>query len=126
MRSDWPCAHCRNCLISQAHGPLGSDEPLPSGPLCGAVWATEAGAASLEPPLNMPVMACPIVCPTADPIATPPAVAAICPIRDGPWDGAAAIGADGGACMGVRAGAGAGGGAARLTALNMLKDDEML
>lgn len=40
---------------------------------------------------------------TADPTATPPAVAAICPKRDGCWGCAAAAGAglDGGACAGT-------------------------
>lgn len=51
----------------------------------------------------LPVIACPTVWPIADPIATPPAVAAICPKRPGDW-GAAAVGAAG-------AGAGAAGGA---------------
>lgn len=52
----------------------------------------------------IPVIACPMVCPTAEPIATPPAVAAICPINPGPCDGAGATGA---ACIGAGAGAGA-------------------
>ena len=32
---------------------------------------------------DLPVIAAPMVCPTAEPIATPPAVAAICPNRPG-------------------------------------------
>lgn len=63
-------------------------------------------------------MACPMVWPTAEPIATPPAVAAIWAIRPGPWLGAAIGGATalGGACctagwVGAGAGAGRGAGA---------------
>lgn len=49
-------------------------------------------------------MAWPTVCPIADPTATPPAVAAICPNNPGPCEGAGATGA---ACTGA-GGAGAG------------------
>lgn len=54
--------------------------------------------------INLPVTACPTVWPIADPTATPPAVAAICPNNPGPWDGA---GAGGAACTWA-GGAGAG------------------
>lgn len=44
-----------------------------------------------------PVTACPTVCPIAEPTATPPAVAAICPNSPGCWGcGAAWTGAGGG------------------------------
>ena len=61
----------------------------------------------------MPVMALPATWPTALPIATPPAVAAICFIKLGCWgwpmaDGGAAMGAEGGGGGGAL-GAGAGG-----------------
>lgn len=54
-----------------------------------------------------PVTACPTVWPIADPIATPPAVAAICPNNPGPCAGAGAEGA---------AWTGAGGAAGRVLA----------
>ena len=67
-------------LISAAQGPLISV-------VVGVAGAVDAAGAAvvvvgvevelLEPPLNIPVMACPATWPTADPTATPPAVAAI-------------------------------------------------
>ena len=62
----------------------------------------------------IPVIALPATWPTALPIATPPAVAAICFIRLGCWgwaiaDGGAAIGVEGGGGGGAALGAGAGG-----------------
>lgn len=103
VRSDWVWAHSKNCLTSQAQAPLGVDAELCWGTAAGTA-AGAAAAASLEFPENNPVMACPRVWP----IATPPAVAAICPINDGPWDGAIiGDGADGGACAGTEDGGGA-------------------
>ncbi len=70
--------------------------------------------------LSSPVIAAPATCPTADPTATPPAVAAICLKSEGccgaAWD---IMGWDGGAAAGTLdagAGRGGGGGAAALGA----------
>lgn len=101
-KSDWFCAHSRNCLISHEQAPPAGAELGTASAAAGAAGAT----ASLEPPLNIPVMACPRVCPTADPMATPPAVAAIWPMRDG-CCGWAIIGVDAGAWAGTEDGGGA-------------------
>lgn len=63
LRSAWFWAHCKNCLISHAHGPWGSFGWDPTADCC-CCGAAAAGAASwLEPPLNKPVRPAPIVCP---------------------------------------------------------------
>ena len=80
--SYWVWLHCRNCLISQAQGPVGSLGAAAGGGGAGAA-AAGAGAGAEEPPENMPVMALPATWPTAEPTATPPAVAAIWAIRPG-------------------------------------------
>merc|ERR1719370_2027069 len=79
----------------------------------GGCWYCSAGWELLPPPI-IPVIALPATWPTALPIATPPAVAAICFIRLGCWgwaiaDGGAAIGVEGGGGGGAALGAGAGG-----------------
>ncbi len=58
----------------------------------------------------LPVSAAPIVCPTAEPMATPPAVAAICPNKPGwrPWGAITGAGADGGGRARARVGGGGG------------------
>lgn len=126
-----------NCEISHAQGPFGSlgVEPYDWEAGAAAAGAAAAGASLELPPLNIPVMAWPTVCPTAEPMATPPAVAAICWNIEG-WAGAAPIGAptaaggaaataDGGGA--ARAAAAGGGGAARAAgagAAICLKHDE--
>ena len=93
-------------MISQAQGPVGSLGPAAVARGAGAsgAGAGAAGAgAGEEPPENMPVMALPATWPTAEPTATPPAVAAIWAIRPG-WAGAA-----GATAAGAGAGTGAGG-----------------
>lgn len=111
LRSDWFWAHSRNCFISQEQAPAAGAAGAPWPMACGSAAAT--GAAASLPPLKSPVIAWPMVCPTADPMATPPAVAAIWPMRDG-CCGWATMGDAGGAWAGNRDGAGAGAGA-RLT-----------
>ena len=75
--SYWDWLHCRNCLISQAQGPVGSLGPAAGGAGAAGAAAGGAGAGAEEPPENIPVMALPATWPTAEPTATPPAVAAI-------------------------------------------------
>ena len=86
--------------------------------------AAAAGAGAEEPPPIMPVMALPATWPMVEPMATPPAVAAIWAIMEG-WAGAAgttalgaaATGAGGWAAGAGAAGAGAGAAAAGAGAL---------
>ena len=64
-------------MISQAQGPVGSLGPAAGGAGAAGAAAGGAGAGAEEPPENIPVMALPATWPTAEPTATPPAVAAI-------------------------------------------------
>ena len=76
VRSDCPWAHRIKSLISNAQGPVGSLAAGAGGAAAGA-GAAAAGAGVLDPPDIMEVTPAPTTWPTADPIATPPAVAAI-------------------------------------------------